>query len=91
MIKKPPTRGGYSPARGLQNTNPQWVVAPVEKQKPYTHVLQNIMQLYLLEIHLITNHSFSYSHLRRDIPVRCVFATKLLYHSRSRVAEISRN
>jgi len=31
VIKKPRTRGGYSPARGLQNTNPQWVVAPVEK------------------------------------------------------------
>jgi hypothetical protein len=30
LIKKPRTRGGYSPARGLQNTNPQWVVAPVE-------------------------------------------------------------
>jgi len=28
VIKKPRTRGGYSPARGLQNTNPQWVVAP---------------------------------------------------------------
>ena len=27
VIKQPRTRGGYSPARGLQNTNPQWVVA----------------------------------------------------------------
>jgi len=26
------TLGGYSPARGLQNTNPQWAVAPVEKK-----------------------------------------------------------
>jgi len=32
VIKKPRTRGGYSPATGLQNTNPQWVVAPVEKK-----------------------------------------------------------
>ena len=32
MIKNPRTRGGYSPARGLQNTNPQWVVAPVESK-----------------------------------------------------------
>jgi len=31
VIKKPRTRGGYSPARGLHNTNPQWFVAPVEK------------------------------------------------------------
>jgi hypothetical protein len=31
VIKKPRTRGGYSPARGLQNTNPQRVVAPVKK------------------------------------------------------------
>jgi len=31
VIKKPRTRGGYSPARGLQNTKPQWVVAPVGK------------------------------------------------------------
>jgi len=30
VIKKPRTCGGYSPARGLQNTNPQWVVAPVK-------------------------------------------------------------
>jgi hypothetical protein len=33
VIKKPRTRGGYSPTTGLQNTNPQWVVAPVEKKK----------------------------------------------------------
>jgi hypothetical protein len=32
VIKKPRTRGGYSPTRRLQNTNPQWVVAPVEKK-----------------------------------------------------------
>jgi hypothetical protein len=32
VIKKPRTRGGYSAARGLKNTNPQWVVAPVEKE-----------------------------------------------------------
>jgi len=32
VIKKPHTQGGYSPTRGLQNTNPQWVVAPVEKE-----------------------------------------------------------
>jgi len=25
-------QGGYSPARGLQNTNTQWVVAPVENK-----------------------------------------------------------
>ena len=31
VIKKPRKRGGYSPAGGLQNTNPQWVVATVEK------------------------------------------------------------
>ena len=30
VIKKPRKRGGYSPAKGLQNTNPQWVVAPGE-------------------------------------------------------------
>jgi len=30
VFKKPRTRGDYSPARGLQNTNPQWVVAPVK-------------------------------------------------------------
>jgi len=33
VIKKPRKRGGYSRTRGLQNTNPQWVVAPVEKKK----------------------------------------------------------
>jgi len=32
VIKKPRTRGGYSPARGLQNTNPQWVVVSVERK-----------------------------------------------------------
>ena len=29
---KPRKRGGYSPARGLQNTKPQWVAAPGEKK-----------------------------------------------------------
>jgi len=33
VIKKPRRRGGYSPARGLQNTNLQWVAAPVEEKK----------------------------------------------------------
>jgi hypothetical protein len=33
VIKKSCKQGGYSPARGMQNTNPQWVVAPVEKNK----------------------------------------------------------
>ena len=32
VIKKPRKRGGYSPARRLQYTNPQWVVASVEKK-----------------------------------------------------------
>jgi len=32
VIKKPHTRRGYSPARGLQNTNPQWVVVPGGKE-----------------------------------------------------------
>ena len=32
VIKKPRMRGGYSPARGLQNTNTQWVVVPVKKK-----------------------------------------------------------
>jgi len=44
-IKKPRTRGGYSPARGLQNTNPQWVVAPVEKKtkgKPAVNSFPNL-------------------------------------------------
>ena len=35
VIKKPRPRGGYSPVRGLQNTNPQWVVAPVEKKSSF--------------------------------------------------------
>jgi len=32
VIKKPRKRGGYSPARGLQNTKPLWVVATGEKK-----------------------------------------------------------
>jgi len=32
VIKKPRKRGDYSPARGLKNTNTQWVVAPVKKK-----------------------------------------------------------
>jgi hypothetical protein len=32
VIKEPRKRGGYSSATGLQNTNPQWVVAPVKKK-----------------------------------------------------------
>jgi len=42
VTKKPRARGGYSPARGLQNTNPQWVVAPVEKRNHYfNHLTPN--------------------------------------------------
>jgi len=37
VIKKPRKRGGYSPTKGLQNTNPQWVVAPVEKNFGLSH------------------------------------------------------
>ena len=37
VIKKPRTRGGYSPARGLQNTNLQWVVAPVGNKSFLIH------------------------------------------------------
>jgi len=36
VIKKPHTWGGYSPTSGLQNANPQWVVARVEKRLVYT-------------------------------------------------------
>jgi hypothetical protein len=39
VIKKPRTRGGYSPARGLQNTNPQGVGAPVKKKIIHTVVM----------------------------------------------------
>jgi len=38
VIKKPRTRGGYSPTKGLQNTNPQWAVAPVKKKKLYIYI-----------------------------------------------------
>jgi len=37
----------YSPARGLQNTNPQWVVAPVEKNPIYNHSWRNISNIYI--------------------------------------------
>jgi len=43
VIKKPRTRGGYSPARGLQNTNPQWAVAPVEKNASLLDPLRGFM------------------------------------------------
>ena len=33
VIKKPRTRGRYSPTRGLEDTNPQWVAVPVEKKR----------------------------------------------------------
>jgi len=49
VIKKTRTRGGYSPARGLQNTNPQWVVAPVEKKN------SNIV--YYQEVDIIVFHT----------------------------------
>jgi len=32
VIKKPRKRGGYNPARGLQNINPQWVVTTGENK-----------------------------------------------------------
>jgi len=40
MIKKARTRGGYSPTRELQNTNPQWVVAPVKKKYYFIQDMQ---------------------------------------------------
>ena len=49
VIKKPRTRGGYSPARGLQNTNPQWVVAPVEKKKVSSHHYRTLMVICMVE------------------------------------------
>jgi len=45
VINKPRTRGGYSPNRGLQNTNPQWAVAPVEK-KSITGLQNIVWQIY---------------------------------------------
>jgi hypothetical protein len=42
VIKKPRTRGGYSPAKGLQNTNPQWVVAP-EKEEEFGFLLYHLV------------------------------------------------
>jgi len=44
VIKKPRTLGGYSPARGLQNTNPQWVVAPVVKQINIFYFSNEVLQ-----------------------------------------------
>jgi len=42
VVKKPRKRGGYSSAKGIQNTNPQWVVAPGEKKyKTYNHIYSN--------------------------------------------------
>jgi len=41
VIKKPRTRGGYSPARGLQNTNPQWAVAPVKRKESVRNEVGN--------------------------------------------------
>jgi len=48
--KKPRTRGGYSPAVGLQNTNPQWVVAPVEKRKEHVTIMAEIRGAYRIPI-----------------------------------------
>jgi len=47
VIKKPRTGGGYSPARGLQNTNPQGVAAPVKKK-----LIQLFIYIYIF-IHLV--------------------------------------
>ena len=47
VIKKSRTRGGYSPARGLQNTNPQWVVAPVETNKHFKPYILKFSILHL--------------------------------------------
>jgi hypothetical protein len=56
VIKKPRKRGGYSPTRGLQNTNPQWVVAPVEqKGKALTFPNTSILTKYTFYF----RHTFS--------------------------------
>jgi len=43
VIKKPRTRGGYSPFRGLQNTNSKWAVAPVGGKNSLCHSNGNLM------------------------------------------------
>jgi len=52
-MKKLGTRGGYSPARGLQNTNPQIVVAPVEKNLlvPCGHLWVKLWRFGVQEVH----------------------------------------
>ena len=56
VIKKPRTRGGYSPARGLQNTNPQWVVAPVKSiYIMHTRILQ-LVCIHNDILHVSANH-----------------------------------
>ena len=52
VIKKPRTREGYSPLEGCRNTNPQWVVASVEKKLICVHSHVNDSQLFLLHIEL---------------------------------------
>jgi len=69
MIKKPRKRGGYSPERGLQNTNPQWVVVPVEKKpvellwtsdqlvaEAATYTTHNKHEVYLHELYGLICH-----------------------------------
>jgi hypothetical protein len=52
VIKKPSARGGYSPARRLQDTNPQWGVAPVKKNTGELKACHEIKQLIDRRIHL---------------------------------------
>jgi hypothetical protein len=42
VIKKPRKQGGYSPLPGCENTNPQWVVAAVEKNSKGTTTTDRI-------------------------------------------------
>jgi hypothetical protein len=65
--KKPRTRGGYSPARGLQNTNPQWVVAPEKKIKFVYEVC------FLLQFRIFTLVTTGASSVGRIV---AAFATK---------------
>ena len=80
VIKKPRMRGGYSPARGLQNTNPQWAVAPVEKkiyiyQNTRRHIQDSSYDCN--DDNIRNNNNNSYSSFKHLLPTAATSAIRL--------------
>jgi hypothetical protein len=74
-------RGGYSPARGLQNTNPQWVVAPEKKIQEFccTSVFVCVQDTCTLTKHDQSNNKKMHAMINSNINVKFLVTVVAAY------------